>query len=100
MFLVRRVGRWRVERKKKVDEQRAVRGRLVLLHGLVVLCFVILAAQLWRMQVVEGSRYQERAEANRLRLFTVPPQRGVVYDRTGRLLVKNRPSFAAAAVVA
>ena len=95
MFLIRRAGRWRVERKKKRDERAAIRGRFVALHGLIVLAFVILTGQLWRLQVVEGSRFQERAEANRLRLYNVQPQRGVVYDRAGKLLVKNRPSFAA-----
>lgn len=95
-----RVRRWRATRKKKVDEQAQVRARLRLLQGSILLAFFLLAGQLWRMQVVEGAQYQERAEANRLRLTTIPPPRGIIYDRTGKLLVRNEPSFTAAATVA
>jgi len=92
--------RWRVNRRKKVDEQQLLRFRLRFMQALVVLAFALLAGQLWRLQVVEGAQYQERAEANRLRLTTLPPPRGVIYDRNGKLLVRNEPSFTAAAVLA
>ena len=92
--------RWRVERKNKVSETSRWRIRFIVLRGLVLLIFFVLAAQLWRMQVVEGERYQERAEYNRLRLLPINPKRGVIYDRNGVLLVRNAPSFTVAVVPA
>ncbi|MSQ10479.1 MAG: hypothetical protein EXR52_05670, partial [Dehalococcoidia bacterium] len=100
MLFFSRMRRWRVTRKKKVDERAQVRARVRILKATVLITFSVLAGQLWRMQVVEGAQYQAQAEANRLRLVTVAPPRGVIYDRTGKLLVRNEPSFTAAVVVA
>src|SRR5688572_19796159 len=100
MFFFKGVRRWRVQRKEKVNEQAVVRSRLALLRGLVIFAFFILTAQLWRLQIVEGSQYQQRAEANHLRILDVPAQRGVLYDRDGRLLVRNDPTFTASVVLA
>ena len=100
MFFFKGVKRWRVQRKEQINEEAVAQSRLMLLRGLVVLAFFILAAQLWRLQIVEGSRYQLRAEANHLRVVSIPAPRGVLYDRQGRLLVRNEPSFTAAMVLA
>lgn len=100
MFFFKGVKRWRVQRKERINEQAVAQSRLMLLRGLVLLAFFVLAAQLWRLQIVEGSRYQLRAEANHLRVLSIPAQRGVIYDRQGRLLVRNEPSFTAAMVLA
>ena len=56
----RRVTRWRVKRRKRVDERVLLRYRLWLLQGLVVLAFGILTMQLWRLQIVEGAVYRDR----------------------------------------
>ncbi|MBI2885577.1 MAG: penicillin-binding protein 2 [Chloroflexi bacterium] len=100
MLLFQRVRRWRVQRKKREDEREALRVRSGILRGAVVLAFLVLSVQLFRLQVVEGSHYQQRAEENRLRRVPMPPLRGVIYDRAGRLLVQNQPIFTASAVVA
>ncbi len=96
----RRMARWRVQRKRRIDEQALLRYRVLVLQGLVVVAFSLLTLQLWRLQVVEGAYYRERAEENRLRLATVAASRGVIYDRTGTLLVENQPGLSVAAVVA
>lgn len=62
-------------------------------RGVVVLVFGILAAQLWRLQIVDGRAYQGRSAANWLRTATIPPQRGVIYDRNKQLLASNAPIF-------
>ncbi|MCB0154967.1 MAG: penicillin-binding protein 2, partial [Anaerolineae bacterium] len=49
--------------------------------------------QLWYLQVVQRETYQDLADANRLRVVQVPSARGVIYDRTGELLVRNRPVY-------
>ena len=53
--------RWQVNRKKKPDEGQAAWRRLAFLRVLVISLFVVLAGQLWRLQIVEGSNDVHRA---------------------------------------
>ena len=99
MSLFPRTKRWKVKRIKQVDPEVVLRSRFLFFHAVIVLSFLVLIAQLWRMQIVEGSQYVERADANRIRRLTIPSIRGIVYDRNGTPLIKNVPSFAAAAVI-
>ena len=59
----------------------------------VLVIFTILATQLWNLQIVQGETYSKLADANRFRLIQVPASRGVMYDRQGELLVRNRPVY-------
>lgn len=55
-------------------------------------CFLFFgrAAQL---QIMEGEHYQALAEGNRIRIATIIPPRGLVFDKNGEQLVGNGPSF-------
>jgi penicillin-binding protein 2 len=77
-----------------------VRRRLLLLKGLMGLGFLSLAGQLWYLQLARGDEYRRKAETNRLRVRLVKPLRGVIYDRAGRQLVRNIPSFSIAVLPA
>ena len=70
-----------------------VRARTYIFRVVIILAFVILAVQLWNLQVVQYDSYTALADANRFRLTQVPAARGVMYDRNGELLVRNRPSY-------
>lgn len=59
----------------------------------VVLAFLLLGAQLWRLQIVEGPSFRQKAENNRVRVSAIKPPRGVIYDRRGQLLASNAPIF-------
>ena len=71
-----------------------------MLGYLVVVAFVILAYNLYQIQVVQGKAYTQAAEENRIRLVRVNPARGVIYDRNGQVLVRNEPQFNVAIVPA
>jgi penicillin-binding protein 2 len=45
------------------------------------------------LQVFEHAEYSTRAKANRVRLRHLPPPRGLIYDRNGKLLADNVPAF-------
>ncbi|MBU0492983.1 MAG: penicillin-binding protein 2 [Chloroflexi bacterium] len=85
---------------KNERSEREVRVRFWLLRGLIVVAVVVLLAQLWQLQIVQGQRYQKQAEGNRLRLRFVPASRGIIYDRNGGLLTRNHPSFTVSVVPA
>lgn len=59
----------------------------------VVAAFAILVVRLFYLQVIEGQEYRRLSENNSIRLHSVDAPRGLIFDRQGKLLVENRPSF-------
>ena len=68
--------------------QRLPRLQLVL-FGLLLL----IASRFWFVQVVSGDYYLELAENNRVRELRLKAPRGLIYERQGRLLAENVPSY-------
>jgi penicillin-binding protein 2 len=56
--------------------------------------------RLYSLQIVSGDSYQEQAAVNRLREIDTYAPRGVIYDRNGEILARNRPSFVIAVIPA
>lgn len=69
------------------------RRKFISFTWLIVVVFGIICLRLWYMQVINGEKFKELSENNRIRLEALPPYRGEIYDRNGVLLVDNRPSF-------
>ena len=65
--------------------------RVALLSALVVIGFAALLLRLWALQVLSGSQYAAKAQANQVRTVRVQAPRGPVLDRAGKLLVTNQP---------
>jgi penicillin-binding protein 2 len=65
--------------------------------GLLVI-FLITVGRLFQLQIVEGHSFQTRANDNRFEEEVVLPPRGVIYDRNGTILARNKPSFEIALV--
>ena len=66
---------------------------LLLLRTSVVLAFVALGVAFWSLQVGQHDRYHQLAENNHRRTVGLRAPRGNVFDRDGRILVKNRNSL-------
>jgi penicillin-binding protein 2 len=67
-------------------------SKLTAAQYVIALVLVILAAGLWRLEVVGADNFRAMAEANRIRKVPVLAPRGRLFDREGRLLVDNYPS--------
>ena len=66
-----------------------------LVFGLVVVIGVSgLTARLLYLQIVDGGRFATLSTRNRTVLEAIQSPRGVIYDRKGRSLVTNVPTFA------
>jgi len=66
------------------------------LFGIMIAVFVafgILAARLFYLQIIQGDHYFKMSKNNCIRIQRVKPVRGLIFDRNGKLLVENRPSF-------
>jgi penicillin-binding protein 2 len=68
---------------------RSLRG-LYVAFGLVG---AILVIKLFSLQIVQGGKYMNLAEGNRLRIQTILAPRGQIIDRTGAVLARNTASF-------
>jgi len=69
--------------------------RLTAVQYIILAIFLILAYGLWRLQVVQSDFYASLAEKNRVRNVPILAPRGKIYDREGRIIVDNYPSFTA-----
>jgi penicillin-binding protein 2 len=65
----------------------------------VLAAFLFLLARLYYLQVVKGPDYRQLSQNNWVRLQSIPPARGLIFDRKGVLLVDNRPSFSVSVVL-
>jgi penicillin-binding protein 2 len=68
------------------------RTRMKVLAALVVFMFAALGTRLWFLQVLATDEFAALADQNQIRLVPIDPLRGEILDRTGRVLVGNRPS--------
>src|SRR3989449_3975247 len=60
---------------------------------LVTVAFLVLIGQLWYLQVLEGGRFLDASDKNRIRVRPIAAPRGILFDRHGTPLVDNRPAF-------
>ena len=75
------------------EDRRRLTTRLNVLRVAIGAAFGLLACGFWFFQVVQHAKFREMAENNHQRTLTLRAPRGVIFDRTGRLLVENRNSF-------
>lgn len=81
------------EEKKYLGITVSSRKLKMLIAAIIVLIFSLCGRSAY-LQVVRGEHYYALAEGNRIRITALPSLRGVIYDRSGNLLVKNDSSFA------
>ena len=83
--------------KKRVPTPPATKGnmqvRVVTLAVMVGLVFVLLGTRLWYLQVLAGPELADDAQQTHTRVVSVPAQRGVIYDRNGKVLANNVPGL-------
>ena len=60
---------------------------------LLVVTFVPLLGQLFRIQILQHRRLQQEALRNFVKVLTLIPSRGAIYDRNGLPLAHYRPGF-------
>jgi len=70
-----------------------IKNQTTITFSLVLaILFLFLAGSLFRLQVVEGAKYQRIAESNFIRIRRITATRGEIYDHKYRPIVQNVPS--------
>jgi len=67
-----------------------IRFKIIIYTALIAIA--VLVVRLYFLQVISGEVYAREASESILRSKTIPAQRGNVYDRNGKLLVKSIPA--------
>ena len=60
---------------------------------LLVIVFGLLLVRLLQLTVVEGKRYHELSEGQRIRERRIVAPRGLIKDRNGKVMVRNKPVY-------
>ena len=84
------------------DQNREVElflGRAMTLFVLVVLMLGLLIYRLLELQLWNHDTYKNRSEDNRVRVQTLAPPRGMIFDRDRRLLADNQNASSLALVL-
>jgi len=63
------------------------------LSTIAAIIFALVLLRLFTLQVIQGSRYRELSEENRIRVDVLTAPRGEIRDRQGRLIADSVPSF-------
>ena len=88
-----RIGWERVEDIRVEDEDAGIGGRLIFFRGLIVIVFLLFLGRVFWLQQSRGEELQTLAEENQLARLLIDAPRGVIFDREGRPLATNDPSF-------
>ena len=81
------------ELKNLEQELGRFRARLWAAAGFVLFCFGLLAFRLVVLQVVRHDDLATRAEANRVAVVPIVPNRGLIVDRHGVVLANNYSAY-------
>ena len=69
------------------------RLRLAIASGFVLVMFALLFVRFFYLQVVRHEYYSTLAEANRISIVPIVPNRGIIVDRNGVLLAHNYSAY-------
>ena len=72
---------------------RTILIRVMILAFLVMLMFSVLLIRLWKVQVLSGWEFDEKACRQYVRSIRLPALRGRIISSDGRLLAANQPSI-------
>jgi len=82
-----------VELRNSQLELYHFRLRLAIAGGLVLFMFGLLFLRFFYLQVVRHDHYQTLAEANRISIVPIVPNRGIIVDRNGIVLAHNYSAY-------
>src|SRR3954466_747968 len=69
------------------------RFRLAIASGFVLLMFFLLLVRFFYLQVIQHEHYNTLAEANRISILPIVPNRGIIVDRNGVVLATNYSAY-------
>lgn len=82
------------DRLRDYEREAGLYRRRALVAGLGALVVAaVLVGRLFHLQYLSYEHYTTLSNDNRVRIEAIPPTRGLIFDRDGRILAENLPSF-------
>lgn len=75
------------------SERRLFIGRVAMTAIIGIILLGVVVARLVQLQVFDYELFAEQSQGNRFRIEAVPPTRGLILDREGRVLAENLPAY-------
>jgi len=75
------------------ESARSVNRRSLLLGGSMTAFVAVLGARMRYMQVEKADEFRLLAEDNRISIRLIPPARGLIHDRNGKLIAGNEQNY-------
>ena len=82
-----------IQLKDHEKDALLVRRRIIVGALVVLLLSGVLVARMYFLQVIQFDYHSTLSENNRVHVQPIPPSRGLIFDRNGRVIADNRPSF-------
>ena len=83
----------RVRIKDEHLEERIFLQRSFIAAVIVAAAMALLAGRAVWLQVLRHDYYADLSQGNRARIEPLPPNRGIIYDREGRVIAENTPAY-------
>lgn len=81
-----------LEGQSKIEESES-RSHFSSTKMIIVIVFLLLASRLFYLQVISASKNQMLADGNSIRPRSILSSRGIITDKNGVWLARNKPSF-------
>jgi len=75
------------------DEQRLFVRRARIARIVIIVCMLTLLSRFFWLQIIAHENFSTRSESNRVSIRPLAPNRGLIYDRRGRVIAENRPAY-------
>ncbi|QGX97358.1 penicillin-binding protein 2 [Roseovarius faecimaris] len=79
--------------RDNAESQRRITRRGLILGGGMAGFATLLAFRMRYMQVEQADEFRLLADENRINIRLIPPARGRIFDRNGRVVAENTPSY-------
>ena len=79
--------------KDEQDERNLFEKRALIGFAVIALLMLALLARYVWLQVIAFDSFSTRSESNRVAVRPVVPNRGIIYDRRGRVIANNQPAY-------
>jgi penicillin-binding protein 2 len=79
--------------KDHTGESRIFFDRVTLGFGFLILLTLFLVARMFYLQILQHDLFATLSDQNRIQVQSLPPIRGLIYDRNGELIADNIPAY-------
>jgi len=82
-----------IDLEERYKEKRSFFNRLIIVYAFFGFAFSFFLYQTYSLQVSDYSEYETAAIENKTKEVLVQPIRGIIYDRFGKIIVNNVPTY-------